>query len=71
MSSAIPTAWGLEANLELSRARAGAVVAALESGHGIAASRAVPAGVGLLAPVAPNTTDQGRALNRRVEVVAR
>ncbi len=61
----------LEANLELSRARAGAVVAALESGHGIAASRAVPAGVGPLAPVAPNTTDQGRALNRRVEVVAR
>lgn len=61
----------LEANLELSRARAGAVVAALEAGHGIAASRAVPAGVGPLAPVAPNTSDPGRALNRRVEVVAR
>jgi OmpA-OmpF porin, OOP family len=61
----------LEANLDLSRARAAAVVQAVETDHGIAAGRAVPAGVGPLAPVAPNTTDEGRALNRRVEVVAR
>lgn len=61
----------LEANLDLSRARAAAVVRAVETDHGIAAGRAVPAGVGPLAPVAPNTTDEGRALNRRVEVVAR
>jgi len=61
----------LEANLDLSRARAAAVVRAVETDHGIAAGRAVPAGVGPLAPVAPNATDEGRALNRRVEVVAR
>ena len=61
----------LEANLALSRARAEAVVAALESRHAVAAGRAVPAGVGPLAPVASNATDAGRALNRRVEIVAR
>lgn len=33
--------------------------------------RAVPAGVGPLAPVASNATDAGRQLNRRVEIVAR
>jgi OOP family OmpA-OmpF porin len=61
----------LDANLALSRARAEAVIAALESRFGVAAGRAVPAGVGPLAPVASNATDQGRALNRRVEIVAR
>lgn len=30
-----------------------------------------PHGVGPLAPVAPNTSEQGRQLNRRVELVAR
>jgi outer membrane protein OmpA-like peptidoglycan-associated protein len=61
----------LEANLALSRARAEAVVTALQARFGVAAGRAVPAGVGPLAPVASNATDAGRALNRRVEVVAR
>jgi OmpA-OmpF porin, OOP family len=60
-----------EANLSLSRARAAAVVSALETGHAVAAGRAVPAGVGPLAPVASNATDAGRALNRRVEIVLR
>jgi OmpA-OmpF porin, OOP family len=60
-----------EANLSLSRARAAAVVSALETEHGVAAGRAVPAGVGPLAPVASNATDAGRALNRRVEIVLR
>lgn len=61
----------LESNLTLSRNRAQAVVDALVSRFGVAASRAVPAGVGPLAPLATNTTDAGRAKNRRVEVVAR
>jgi len=53
------------------RARAEAVVEALVSRHGIARSRAVPAGVGPLAPVASNASEAGRAENRRVELVAR
>lgn len=61
----------LEANLDLSRLRAEAVVAALATRFGVAAGRAVPAGVGPLAPVATNATEEGRALNRRVEIVAR
>lgn len=60
-----------EANLVLSRARAEAVVRALETRHGVAPGRAVPAGVGPLAPVASNATEAGRALNRRVEAVLR
>lgn len=62
---------GFEANIALSRARAAAVVNALETRHEVAAGRAVPAGVGPLAPVASNATDAGRALNRRVEIVLR
>lgn len=61
----------LEANLALSRDRAQAVVTALETRFAVAGGRAVPAGVGPLAPVASNGTDAGRALNRRVEIVAR
>jgi outer membrane protein OmpA-like peptidoglycan-associated protein len=61
----------LEANLTLSRARAEAVVEALGARFGVAAGRAVPAGVGPLAPVASNLTEAGRGLNRRVEIVAR
>ncbi len=59
----------LDYNLDLSRRRAAAVVAALTTGHGIAADRLRPAGVGPLAPAAPNTTEEGRAKNRRVELV--
>jgi OmpA-OmpF porin, OOP family len=59
-----------DANLALSRARAEAVVAALVA-RGIAAPRVVPAGVADLSPVAPNTTEEGRARNRRVEMVQR
>lgn len=60
-----------EANLTLSRQRAEAVVAALIERHGIAGARVVPAGVGPLAPVASNASEEGRARNRRVELVAR
>lgn len=61
----------LDHNLDLSRRRARAVVQALESRYHIAASRLDARGVGPLAPVAANTTDAGRARNRRVELVGR
>ncbi len=60
---------GYDANMDLSRRRAAAVVASLTSQHGIAAARLKPAGVGQLAPVAPNDEEAGRAKNRRVELV--
>ncbi len=56
-------------NMRLSEARAAAVVEALVAEHGIARDRLTPGGVGPLAPVAPNDTEAGRALNRRVELV--
>jgi outer membrane protein OmpA-like peptidoglycan-associated protein len=60
---------GLEANMKLSRDRADAVVQALVRNHGIAASRLNAYGDGLYAPVASNDTEEGRAKNRRVELV--
>jgi OOP family OmpA-OmpF porin len=57
------------ANVELSRRRALAVAQALTAQYGIAADRLVAYGDGPTAPVASNDTEDGRALNRRVEVV--
>ena len=59
----------LEYNLGLSARRASAVVDALVESYGITATRLQHAGAAFLAPVAPNTTSEGRALNRRVEVI--
>jgi OmpA-OmpF porin, OOP family len=59
----------LAANMKLSQARAGAVVAALTSTHGVAANRLDSFGAGPYAPVASNATDEGKAKNRRVELV--
>lgn len=56
-------------NLALSQRRAQSVVDALVSGHGIEAGRLIPAGAGMVAPVATNRTEEGRAKNRRVEIV--
>ena len=56
-------------NVGLSERRAAAVVKELTANHGIAAARMRAAGVGMLAPVAPNDTEQSRAKNRRVELV--
>lgn len=61
----------LELNTKLSQARADAVMQALVSQHGIAASRLAARGVGPLSPVASNETEEGRARNRRVELVKR
>jgi OOP family OmpA-OmpF porin len=60
---------GMDTNMALSRARAASVTAALVMQYGISASRLNPAGVGPLAPVAPNDSDDGRAKNRRVELI--
>jgi outer membrane protein OmpA-like peptidoglycan-associated protein len=56
------------ANKTLSEARAKSVVAALTAG-GIAGNRLIPAGFGQEKPVADNRTEEGRAKNRRVELV--
>lgn len=58
-------------NLELSRARAAAVVSALVQRHGIDGERLEAHGVGPVAPAASNRSDDGRQLNRRVEIVER
>jgi len=57
------------ANVLLSKARAQSVINALVGKHGIAGARLVPFGNGPFAPVASNKTDDGRAKNRRVELV--
>ncbi len=56
-------------NLRLSRERAVAVRRFLVESGGIAASRLVLAGYGERRPVRDNLTEEGRALNRRVEFV--
>jgi outer membrane protein OmpA-like peptidoglycan-associated protein len=56
-------------NVKLSQARAQSVITALVSKHGIAAARLLAFGNGPYAPVASNKTDDGRAKNRRVELV--
>ncbi len=60
----------LETNVKLSADRAAAVVSALTS-RGIDASRLKAAGAGPWSPVATNRTDEGKAKNRRVELVER
>lgn len=59
----------LEYNMELSKRRAEAVVKELVEKYGIKSDRLKAFGVGPLAPVAPNSTEEGRAKNRRVELV--
>lgn len=56
-------------NLDLSRRRAAAVVRELTSKYDIAADRLSSFGCGFYAPVASNDTEDGKAKNRRVELV--
>jgi outer membrane protein OmpA-like peptidoglycan-associated protein len=58
-----------EHNMTLSKARADAIAAALTRSYRIARNRLFTAGVGYLAPVGSNASEDGRALNRRVELV--
>ena len=56
-------------NIKLSERRAKAVVEALKRDYGVDGGRLRPAGVGMMAPTATNDTEDGRAKNRRVELV--
>jgi outer membrane protein OmpA-like peptidoglycan-associated protein len=56
-------------NLDLSRRRAASVVRALNSSYGLAATRLSSFGCGPYSPAASNDTEDGRAKNRRVELV--
>ncbi|HEY5645492.1 MAG TPA: DUF4892 domain-containing protein [Pseudomonadales bacterium] len=58
-----------EYNIGLSSRRANSVARYLAQTHGIDGARMRAEGVGYLAPVATNDTPDGRALNRRVELV--
>ncbi len=58
-----------EHNMGLSKDRAEAVRTALVGQYGIVANRLRAWGVGYLSPVATNQTEDGRAKNRRVELV--
>jgi outer membrane protein OmpA-like peptidoglycan-associated protein len=55
-------------NRDLSERRAQSIVERLVS-LGVPADRLHAAGIGSAQPIAPNDTDEGRALNRRVELV--
>jgi OOP family OmpA-OmpF porin len=61
---------GLDVNIDISRQRAEAVMAALIE-RGVPAAQLEARGVGFLAPLASNATEEGRARNRRVELVVR
>ncbi len=56
-------------NWELSTARATAVVRYLQEKAGIPPERLIAAGYGEHRPIAPNLTPEGRAQNRRIEIV--
>lgn len=53
-----------------SKDRADAVMKALVAKYGVASSHLQARGVAQLVPMAFNQTEKGRALNRRVELVA-
>jgi outer membrane protein OmpA-like peptidoglycan-associated protein len=59
----------IDVNMKLSKERADAVVNALIAKYGIPSVRLKSYGVASLAPVATNDSEEGRAQNRRVELV--
>jgi len=60
---------GFEYNVGLSLKRAKAVVKALVTEYGVAAERLAGKGAGPLCPIGSNKNENGRKLNRRVELV--
>lgn len=63
------TQGGADYNRDLSQRRAASVVRALTRDYGIDEARLKPRGVGADQPVAANDSEDGRAKNRRVELV--
>lgn len=63
------TRGAFDYNIDLSRRRAEAVVEALVREQGVTRSRLKPWGVGFTSPAASNSDADGRARNRRVELV--
>jgi outer membrane protein OmpA-like peptidoglycan-associated protein len=61
----------VDAGVKLSQARAEAVVRYLIDKHGIQAARLSSFGAGPYCPLSANLTEEGRARNRRVELVQR
>lgn len=59
----------LAVNIDISKQRAAAVAQVLTTKYGIARDRLWTYGDGPFSPIASNDTEQGRALNRRVELV--
>lgn len=56
-------------NMELSKRRADSVIATLASQYKVDRKRLTPVGISFASPVAPNTSEEGKAKNRRVELV--
>ena len=61
----------LEHNMTLSQKRSAQVAAELALKYGVESSQMTAVGVGMSSPVSSNGTEEGRALNRRVELVLR
>ena len=59
-----------DSNMKLSKDRADAVAKTLVAKHSIAAGRLKAYGVSSLSPISSNDTEDGKAKNRRVELVA-
>jgi OOP family OmpA-OmpF porin len=59
----------LDGNIALSKRRAGSVLERLVSNYGVARKQLDAQGMGYLAPIGSNLTEQGRTTNRRVEVI--
>ena len=60
-----------ERNFALSKERAAAVVTELTTKYGVNKAQVAAQGVASLAPVASNKSDEGKAKNRRVEIVVK
>ncbi len=59
----------LDANIVLSKRRAGSVLERLVSEYGVNRAQLAAEGMGYLSPIASNLTEEGREENRRVEVI--